>query len=220
MSDLQQNSGGSALFAFDTFKQFFPTLDHCGGSRLRTHDSVNVMGDILTEYWNSLTQVDDDYYNLAADDWVSLDRINANTNRNFASWAEFYGPWSANGDSFTTIQRYNLLSYIFDMESVQDFDEYFAVYGYSGNPANTTQPFAADEIIILSDRLCPSTCAVFMEMMHHEFGVKTVVAGGYPMTGPMQTPSGSRGARLYSVNDVLDNNIAYTQYILQENNDQ
>jgi hypothetical protein len=58
-----------------------------------------------------------------------------------------------------------------------------------------------------------------MEMMHHEAGVKTVVAGGYPINGPMQAPAGSRGARAYSVTDVLDSNIAYAQYILQDNND-
>jgi hypothetical protein len=105
------------------------------------------------------------------------------------------------------------------MESVQDFDEYFAVYGYGGNPANTTQPYAVEDIIILSDGLCLSTCAVFMEMMHHEAGVRTVVAGGYPVTGPMQTPSGSQGARSYSVTDILDSNIALAQSLLQGNND-
>lgn len=110
-------------------------------------------------------------------------------------------------------------SYIFDMESTQDFDEYFAVYGYGGNPANTTQPYPASSIIILSDGICSSTCAMFMEMMHHEAGVKTVVAGGYPMNGPMQAPAGSRGARSYSVIDTLDDNIGYAQYILQDNDD-
>jgi hypothetical protein len=116
-------------------------------------------------------------------------------------------------------QRYNLSSYIFDMESTQNFDEYFAVYGYGGNPADVTQPYDAKDIIILSDGLCSSTCALFMEMMHHEAGVKTVVAGGYPMNGPMQAPAGTRGARSYGVTDNLDDNIAYAQYILQNNND-
>ncbi len=100
--DVQQNYGGGALLAFDTFKQFFPTLDPFGGSRLRATYPANVMGDAITGYWDSLTTDDDDYYNLAADEWVSSDRINANMNRNFTSWAEFYGPHTANGDSFTT----------------------------------------------------------------------------------------------------------------------
>ena len=56
--------------------------------------------------------------------------------------------------------------------------------------------------------------------MHFEAGVRVVVAGGRPTTGPMQAPSGSRGARLYSTT-TLDTNIAYVQEILQaENNPQ
>lgn len=54
----------------------------------------------------------------------------------------------------------------------------------------------------LTDGLCSSTCALFMELMHHQAGVRTVVVGGRPVTGPMQSPAGSRGAQLYSVGDL------------------
>ena len=47
-----------------------------------------------------------------------------------------------------------------------------------------------------------------MEMMHHEAGVRAVVVGGQPQYGPMQTPSGSRGA-LYYTSDELDDNIDF-----------
>jgi len=66
----------------------------------------------------------------------------------------------------------------------------------------------------LTDGYCVSSCAIFVEMMHHEAGVQTVVAGGRPTTGPMQAASGSRGARGYHVTDVLDPNIEFVQEIL------
>jgi hypothetical protein len=66
----------------------------------------------------------------------------------------------------------------------------------------------------LTDSYCVSSCAFFVEMMHHEAGVQTVVAGGRPTTGPMQAASGSRGARGYHVPDVLDLNIEFVQEIL------
>lgn len=47
-------------------------------------------------------------------------------------------------------------------------------------------------------------------MMHHEAGVRTVVIGGRPSYGPMQSASGSRGAASYTTTD-LDNDIAYVQ---------
>ena len=53
-----------------------------------------------------------------------------------------------------------------------------------------------------------------MEMMHHEAGVRVVAAGGLPTTGPMQAPSGSRGASDYDL-DVLDANIDFAQQLLQ-----
>jgi len=44
-------------------------------------------------------------------------------------------------------------------------------------------------------------------MMHHEAGVRTVVAGGRPSTGPMQAVSGARGAQYYT-SDLLDSDIS------------
>ena len=101
--DLQSNYGGVALLAFDTFKQFFPTINPYGGSRLRAHASANVMGETITEYWDSLDPTYEDYYNLLANEWVATDLIDANTGQNFSSWAEFYGPHLYNGDNFTTV---------------------------------------------------------------------------------------------------------------------
>ena len=54
-----------------------------------------------------------------------------------------------------------------------------------------------------------------MEMMHSDAGVRNVVIGGRPSYGPMQTPSGSRAARYYSVAE-LDNDISNTLSVQAE----
>lgn len=51
-----------------------------------------------------------------------------------------------------------------------------------------------------------------MEMMHHEAGVRTVVAGGRPAYGPMQSPAQSRGARMYGT-DIFNADIEFAQAI-------
>ncbi|CZR66660.1 uncharacterized protein PAC_16561 [Phialocephala subalpina] len=216
--DLQQNTGGQPLLAIDTFKQFFPNIDPFSGSRLRAHPAANVMGETITDFFDSLNTTDEDYYALIGDEWVATDLINANTNQNFTSWAEFFGPHLYNGDNFTTVQRYNLSSLLFD-ETATNTNFSFAVYGYGANPAppNASPPWAAEDIILLSDGICDSSCALFMEMMHHEAGVRVVAAGGLPTTGPMQAPSGSRGASDYDL-EVLDANIGFAQQILQSQN--
>lgn len=49
-------------------------------------------------------------------------------------------------------------------------------------------------------------------MMHHEAGVRTVVAGGRPQIGPMQAHAGSRGAQYYEAAD-LDSDIFLAEVI-------
>ncbi|PMD46382.1 peptidase S41 family protein-like protein [Hyaloscypha variabilis F] len=215
--DLQQNYGGETLLAFDTFKQFFPEIDPYGGSRMRAHPSADIIGDQITTYWNGLNPDYDDWYALLDSEWLSADRIDASTNQNFTSWQQFFEGPQLNGDTFTSIQRYDLSNFLFDTLSTDD-DEGFTVYGYGDNPVNTTQPYLAEDIIILTDGQCASTCSLFMEMMHHEAGVRTVVAGGRPSYGPMQAPGLTRGAAAYDVVDSLDADIALAQLLLDEDN--
>jgi len=122
-----------------------------------------------------------------------------------------------NGDSFTNVERLNLSSYTFDYEAAGD-EVAYAVYGYSADPANATQPYAAEDIIILSDALCSSSCSLFLEFMHHEANVRVVVAGGRPSTGPMQSSGLSRGALSYDAG-TLDSDIAFAQYLLENTTD-
>ncbi|TVY89811.1 Peptidase S41 family protein, partial [Lachnellula willkommii] len=214
--DVQQNYGGDVFLAVDTYKQFFPNQEPYGGSRMRATNPTNAMGEAVTSYWQGLNDTDADYYDFYDDEWMPLTRINADTNDNFTSWSEFYGPHVYNGDSFTTTQRYDFNDNLFSTLSTDDEDDDgFTVYGTDGRPANTTQPYAAKDIIILSDALCSSACAVFMEMMHHEAGVRTVVAGGRSSYGPMQAPSMSRGAVAETI-DSLDYRIGVAQQLLQE----
>ncbi len=205
--DLQANLGGDTLLAVDTFKHFFPSNDTYRGSRLRAHPMADVLGNTFTNYFESGQAATSEIYNaLAANAWVATDRLKAATNINFTSWGELFGPNQFNGDSFTTVQRENISSAVFD-EYALGIDLYGAV-----EPADQPQFYNPEDIVILTDGLCASACAVFVEMMHHEAGVRTVVAGGLPRSGPMQAASGSRGAQLYGV-DSIDRDIGVAQAI-------
>ena len=205
--DLQQNLGGDTLLAIDTFKHFFPSNDTFRGSRLRAHATADTIGNTFTTYYATNRSPNGSVYDaLSASDWVSTDRLNAETSQNFTSWAEFFGPHEYNGDSFTTVQRENITSSLFDNEALGT-----DIYGAS-IPATNPQLYDPENIIILSDSLCSSACAVFVELMHHDAGVKTVVVGGLPQIGPMQTASGSRGAQLYTTQNI-DDDIAVAEYV-------
>ncbi|KAL8831799.1 MAG: hypothetical protein Q9191_000654 [Dirinaria sp. TL-2023a] len=202
--DLQQNYGGRRLLAIDTFKHFFPAIDPYGGSRERAHSKANLLGEIYTDYYNTnlhvLNESDVDY--LSRSVWVAPNYLDASTGQNFTSWDEYYGPHEDRLDFFTTTQRDNLSNAVFDENSLGH-----GVYGYGNLSANASAPYNAQDIVILTDGLCASTCALFVEMMHHEAGVETVVVGGLPHTlGPMQTVAGTRGAKEYEA-DLIDVDI-------------
>ena len=71
-------------------------------SRLRGHSAANIMGETLTNFWDTLPTDVYDYYILSDSEWVASDCLNAATNDNFTSWQDFYGPQEYNGDTFTT----------------------------------------------------------------------------------------------------------------------
>ncbi|KAL8727200.1 MAG: hypothetical protein Q9181_005802 [Wetmoreana brouardii] len=189
--DLQRNGGGGNLLATDTFKQFFPSVDPFGGSRLRAHNAADVLGNTFSTFFDGSNATMRE--EVVGSAWAASTFVNADTGRNFSSWAELYGPHAYNGDYFTTPQRDNLSSIIFDEAAGG-----IVVYGFGNRSATAPQPYDAKNIVLLSDGTCSSACANFVELMHHQAGVRTVVVGGLPEAGPMQIPAGTRGADAYS----------------------
>lgn len=212
--DLQRNSGGLILLAYTTFKLFFPDLSPFAGSRRRNFPLGNLMGSATTKFWDSLNVTDPTELNikeaLSAEDWIITNRINAATGKNFTSWAEYQTPVGANGDVFTLTEQYDLANIVFDSAA---FDEWYpSMYLPDKSQwAFTERAWQPDQIVLLTDGLCSSTCSLFVEMMTRA-GVRTVVAGGRPQTGPMQAVGGNRGAALYGT-DSLDEDMLLARSI-------
>ncbi|KAJ5613700.1 hypothetical protein N7528_007354 [Penicillium herquei] len=188
--DVQQNTGGEPLLAIKVFKMFFPSIDPFSGSRRRVHPMADALGSTITPYWENLTSFGDSYYYLLSDEWMIADRLDSITGQKYSSWDDYYLSRNTyNGDNFTKVERYNLTNAAFTCAASS------LVMDEKCESRNTG--YAAEDIIILSDGLCSSACALFMELMHHEAGVRTVVVGGRPDSSPMQAPSGTRGAASY-----------------------
>ncbi|KAF5846397.1 hypothetical protein GGP41_003794 [Bipolaris sorokiniana] len=206
--DLQQNTGGTVELAFSTFKRFFPNVDPYAGSRRRNHHLGGIIGEAYTSYFNSLDPSDPDYEYFLAAEWVATSRLNAATGQNFTSWAEYTGPVLEKGDSFSLTERYNLSNSAF----TSALFEGWVPLGYSpDSPLEyTTPPFAPENIVILTDGACSSTCALLVEMFK-QVGVRTIAVGGRPATGPMQAVGGNRGAAVYSA-DRIDYDLDIITY--------
>ncbi|KAI9708473.1 MAG: hypothetical protein M1820_003934 [Bogoriella megaspora] len=190
--DLQQNTGGNVELVFDMFHRFFPTVDPFAGSRRRSHEIANILGSATTGYFEQTQQEMD-----SANEWIVTNRLNAETNRNFTSWEEYFGPRTFQADNFSLPERYNTSSKTF---AAWAFDGWIP-YAYTTTPT-TRQPWNARDIVLLTDGLCASSCSLFLEMMVHDAGARTIVVGGRPDPGPMQAASGTRGALLYTADDL------------------
>ena len=161
--DLQANGGGILPLAYELFLQLFPTIEPYGASLYRAHDGLDFLGQgVSRAVQNTTSRFPNDIrlqesegasqaLNYAAD--LSI------TGTAFSSWAEVYGPQYSYGDNYTTLTRLNLTDPLLAFDMAPNI-----IFTGFGNRSNfTTSPFGAGNIIMLTDGLCSSACAVFAE---------------------------------------------------------
>jgi hypothetical protein len=174
--DLQANGGGHIENGYDAFKQLFPTIEPFGATRFRSTP--------LAQYISELTSTDGVYNYTFFSEYQVQAVVDANL-EDFANYTDFIGPQKIYGDNFTALMRYNLSDPTIQLP--------FVISGYYNNTDILPQVFAAEDIVILYDGACGSTCAIFSEFMKSQAGVRSIAVGGRPQTGPMQGVAGSKG---------------------------
>jgi hypothetical protein len=114
----------------------------------------------------------------------------ADTGKHFDSWEQKFGPEVHQGDNFTSRFRWDLNDPLIQWNSGG-----IDIHGYGAlaDAENTTQPFEAENIVILYDGYCASTCTIFSELMRQLGDVKAVAIGGRPNTNPIQAVGGTKG---------------------------
>lgn len=208
--DLSSNGGGYILQGYDLFRQLFPDIIQDGFSRLRESDSFLAVTKVFSDF------IPDDYDpNTATEDQISVYETFMNyrydynlTNQPFESFAAKFGPHPLRGDEFTSLLRWNLDDPL--TTSNETFGLGTDITGY-GSRKNFTQPFKAENIIMLMDTYCASTCTLFAEFMRIQAGVKTIAMGGRPKAGPIQGVGGIKGAQILSWSAIN----SWAQFALQ-----
>ncbi|KAF2729874.1 hypothetical protein EJ04DRAFT_446327 [Polyplosphaeria fusca] len=206
--DLRTNGGGRVFLGYDLFKQLFPEEDPYGASTFRANEAFDITGQFMTEALKDFTYEDalQDFQTNGEDATVGLAwssifnyklPISAD-NKNFTSWQDYFGPHVRNNDNFTSVARRDLNNFFSDDLSLD-------VTGYRtrANKLPSKQYFDKDNMVLLQDGACGSTCAVFSEFMKDQGGVQQVVVGGKPETGAMQPVAGSKGSQVYTFTQVV-----------------
>jgi hypothetical protein len=184
--DVRQNGGGKVLSGYDMYKQFFPSQEPQAQSRWRGHTASEIYGESISSF-RSMTSLNENLYVSPFSKAAYTDAAGAD----FATWNDMYPPVRHHNDKFTSLLRYNLSEPT--TTSDEDLAVGITVTGYADRANFTSDPFRAEDIVILSDGICASTCALFLELMVQQSNVRTIVVGGRPQLGPMVPVGGTKG---------------------------
>ncbi|KAK7530875.1 uncharacterized protein J3D65DRAFT_579007 [Phyllosticta citribraziliensis] len=195
--DLSANGGGTILQGYDLFKQLFPSMDaFAAADRTRALESIDLLGQSFSEISSTVPRTLDWGKNETLEE-LEGDIVSSNFNyrtdetpegQSFDSWAEKFGPHEFNGDQFSSLFRWNLSDVLTPINSGG-----IQIQGYDGYRTNLTQPFATENVVVLTDGYCASTCTIFSRLMTDLAGVKYVAMGGRSTSGITQAIGGVKG---------------------------
>ncbi len=186
--DLQANGGGTVPLGIDTFAQLFPPLSPpLSQGNLRATVGTNLLGQGVTDNVASVIETAGDNVTARAEagdgyPYSAYSEIKPDGTE-FSSWSDLFGPVSLNNDKFTNLFQ--------DNQSLPNVPG-LIVTG-TNNRTGFLQPFAANDMILVYDGICASTCAVFSELIKNFGGVQAIAVGGRPQPGPMQGVGGVKG---------------------------
>jgi hypothetical protein len=143
--DLQRNSGGLTLLALSVYQRFFFNNKPYTGSRIRSHELANTLGNTYSEWWDSLEvggegALNPLYTAMASSEWVVTNRINEASGKNFTNWNEYSGPTVEH----SAVQEYNLSDVVFDAAAFQRL----IPYGY-GDSTDPGEVWKAEDIVLV-----------------------------------------------------------------------
>ncbi|KAF2455616.1 hypothetical protein BDY21DRAFT_68796 [Lineolata rhizophorae] len=183
--DVRSNGGGKVFLGYEAFKQLFPSIEIFGASRYRATDAANLFGEQISEL--EFSQRTGELYTLPFNFRSYIDEnLEA-----FSDWEDMFGPVTANGDTFTELLRYNLSDPLLTMSQLYSLG--ISITGYLDRADITEDYFDPDDVVVLSDGVCASTCNIFVEALTQQAGVRSFAVGGRPQLGPMQPVGGTKG---------------------------
>ncbi|EFQ34011.1 uncharacterized protein GLRG_09155 [Colletotrichum graminicola M1.001] len=207
--DFQQNGGGYVLHGYDFFRTLFPHTVQDGNSRWKENDAslaaAEIISDVVADV-NTLTNPDPELISFA-EIWFNW-RYDYNlTNQPFTSYEDKFAPQVFKDTNYTELMRWNLNDPLTTTNST--FGMGIGMHGY-GNLVGLPQPFLPENIVILYDGVCASTCTIASEFLRHQGGVKSIAFGGLPVEGPIEAIGGVKGSEVLDWSDIY----AYTSSLL------
>ncbi|KAF4589608.1 Peptidase S41 [Ophiocordyceps camponoti-floridani] len=193
--DVSSNSGGHIARYLDLFGALFPDLVPDENRRLRRSEQVTALIQAFSVF--NETESRNQNFTFAH---KTLTRPDLTTG--FPTVQDFIGNAVLEGQPMTA--PFNFISLL---ES-----NFTPISGFGERTFDKTKrpkrPFRVDDMVILGNGICHSSCATFVHLMTTQGGVKTIVFGGRHQPGPMDIIGGVRGgevAPLHGLSAMMDN---------------
>ncbi|GAB7362362.1 hypothetical protein MBLNU230_g2688t1 [Neophaeotheca triangularis] len=201
--DVSANGGGTILQGYDLFRQLFPQILPDGYTRFRAHEALDLIGQEVSWFAgqfpreaalenDTLAGTISTAFNYRTD--VDIDY------ENFESWDDKFGPfeYGPRPEDYTSIIRWNISDVLTPLNSGG-----IVISGTANRTNITESPFKPENIVIVADGYCASTCTIFSELMRQQAGIRTLALGGRPSRSPIQAVGGVKGTNNYPFSYIL-----------------
>ncbi|KAK1759013.1 putative peptidase [Echria macrotheca] len=214
--DVSANGGGYIVAGFELFAQLFPKTPMFRADNLRESESLRLMAQTSGKFLNEINSFDastlENVSSKAAAGDAATQRafalgtlqqssvvsnlvpggVFSPDGKNLTSVDAILNPVTLQGDRFTAYQ----------FTPLNDTSQSFNLSG-TGSRANLPPAvFRPEDVLLLTDGTCGSTCTIFAYLMLFQLDIKTVTVGGRPKTGQMQSVGGVEGAQVFYLQDI------------------
>lgn len=200
--DVQANGGGYIFLGYDGFRQLFPDIVQEGLGRWRQHAGFAAVSTVFSDISAGFDPNTASRDVINAYESVFNWRYDLNiSNEDFSSWDDKFAPREFGGDTYTNLMQWNFSDPLSTSNATFGFGT--DITGYRSR-ANFTRPFGGPEnVVLLFDGYCASTCTLFSEFLRSDAGVKSIAMGGRPTKeGLIQGVGGVKGSQSYGFADV------------------
>ncbi|KAK5989469.1 Peptidase S41 family ustP-like protein [Cladobotryum mycophilum] len=189
--DLQANPGGAIYLGYDLFRQLVPNVVPYGFSRFKASSTFIDIANISSDKHSSDSLVGHRLQRpKLSSTWFNY-RVDLNViGQPFQSFEEKFTPQVFQNTPYTAILRWNLnkLMGIFAEIGME-------ISGY-GSKSKLPQFFKPENIVLLQDGGCASTCSILAETFRLQTNVQSVAFGGRPRPGLIQGVGNTKGAQM------------------------
>ncbi|KAK0736146.1 hypothetical protein B0T21DRAFT_175765 [Apiosordaria backusii] len=206
--DFQGNGGGYILQGYDFFRQLFPSIVQEELSRFKEHPSFLSLASIISDLVAGIDPYAEPSPNLVRNyqNWFNY-RYDLNlVGEPFTSFDDKFFPRVYKSTPYTSLLRWNVYDNLTTTNTT--FGLGIEIAGY-GSLSNLTQPFFAENMVLLYDGTCASICAVTSDFLRLQAHVQSIAMGGLPEPGLIQGVGGVRGAQVLQYSHIYNYTSSY-----------